>query len=137
MLVREIVRDPYSHLCAAFNEWSYVPDPMDVFYLNWIDAQAQMHHRSGKVPPKPVRRPWEHGGDAKTSPPDPDSSDRREALKSRLGLTAVDASEIVNGEGHALSLPVERAVDDVDQPEPSGEQDEDQVPEPPHAGHAG
>lgn len=99
MLVGEIVRDPYSHLSAAINGWSYVPNPIDVFFLNWIDAQAQMHHQSGKVQPKPARRPWEHGGAAKQSPPDPSSTVRRQALRERLGLgRVVDADDEPDGE---------------------------------------
>ncbi len=99
MLVGELVRDPYSHLTASLNGWSFVPDPMDAFYLNWIDAQAQMHHRSGQVHPTPVRRPWEHGGEAERSAPDPDSSDRRKALRDRLGLgSVVDSDDEPDGE---------------------------------------
>lgn len=89
MLVGEIVREPYSHLSAAINEWAYVPDPMDVFFCNWIDAQAQMHHKSGKVLPKPAERPWTRKTDDREVMPDPARAERRSALMARLGLGGV------------------------------------------------
>lgn len=94
MLVGEVAREPYSHLQASFQGWAYVPDPMDVFYLNWVDAQAQMHHRSGKVPPRPAKRPWESSAPVVASIPDPGRVERRAALMARLGLgSVVDADD--------------------------------------------
>lgn len=89
MLVGQIARDPYSTLTAALNGWSYAPNPVDAFFLNWVDAQAQMNHRSGKVPPKPVPRPWERPDGPKKAAPGPSSAARREALRERLGLGRV------------------------------------------------
>jgi hypothetical protein len=104
MLVGQIAMDPYSHLVASFAGWAYVPSPVDVFFLNWVDAQAQMHHRSGKVPPKPVPRPWERGRAMKSPIPDPGRVKNREALMERLGLRGVvDADDEPDGEPEAES----------------------------------
>lgn len=89
-IVAEILRDPYSHLTAAVNGWSFVPSPMDVFFLNWVDAQASMHHQKGKVKPAPVKRPWEqaHRPRPTVVADDPERSMRRAALAERLGLNS-------------------------------------------------
>lgn len=89
MLVGEILRDPYSHLAAAVHGFGYVPDPVDALFFNWVDAQAQMHHQSGKVPPKPSVRPWTVVQESSEVVPDPGRDDRRAALRERLGLRGV------------------------------------------------
>lgn len=101
MLVDQIVRDPYSTLVAALNGWAYAPNPLDAFFLNWVDAQAQMHHRSGKVPPKPVKRPWEHPATTKRMAPDPGGPSRRQALRERLGLAGADVPVVIDGKDDA------------------------------------
>lgn len=87
-IVAEILRDPYSHLTAAVNGWSFVPSPSDVLLLNWVDAQAEMHHQKGTVRPAPVKRPWEHGQRERVTAvtADPERPARRAALAERLGL---------------------------------------------------
>lgn len=87
-LVAELLRDPYSHTNAAAAGWAFVPHPVDVFFRNWVDVQAQMNHGKGKVPPKPVERPWEKSARVgpRSSVPDPERAVRRAALKERLGL---------------------------------------------------
>lgn len=86
-VVSEILRDPYSHSLASLNGWGYVPHPVDVAFLNWVDATAQMHHQKGKVAPRPAKRPWEESArDRPKSAPDPDRPARRAALRERLGL---------------------------------------------------
>lgn len=104
MLVGEIVRDPYSHLSAAVNEYAYVPAPEDVSFLNWVDAQAQMHHQSGKVPPKPAERPWMVKQVRRDVLPDPGREARRAALRDRLGLGGVvQADDQPDGQPEAES----------------------------------
>lgn len=99
MLVAEIVADPYSRLVASFNGYAYAPHPADVFFFNWVDAQAQMRHKSGKVPPKPVERPWMAQKSARASTPDPGSEGRRRALMERLGLgRVVEADDQPDGQ---------------------------------------
>lgn len=100
LLVAQIARDTYSHLYASFQGWGYAPNPMDAFFLDWLDAQAMMHHRPGKVMPTPARRPWEVMG-KKTSVPqqDPSRTERRRALQERLGLrSVVDADDEPDGQ---------------------------------------
>lgn len=116
MLVGEIVRDPYSHLAAEINGWAYVPAPTDVLFYNWVDAQAQMHHRPGKVAPQPVARPWTVKNERRDVMPDPGRSERRRALMARLGKATVDVPVGGDGEDQAFGLAVQGAVDDVDQP---------------------
>lgn len=90
LLVAQVARDTYSHLYASFQGWAYAPNPMDAFFLDWVDAQAVMHHQPGKVPPKPVKRPWESAVSKQSVPShDPSRVDRRRALMSRLGLGGV------------------------------------------------
>lgn len=86
MLVAVVAKDGYSALHAAFRGWGYAPNPMDAFFLDWLDAQAVMHHQSGKVMPKPARRPWEQPERRSVSTPDPTRAERRRALQKRLGL---------------------------------------------------
>lgn len=85
-LVAEVMRDPYSHLNAAVAGWSFVPNPADAQFLNWVDATASMHHQPGKVKPSPVKRPWEQGARPVWRAPDPGREERRSALRARLGL---------------------------------------------------
>ena len=81
------MRDLYSHCHASVMGWAYVPNPADVLYANWVDATAQMHHQRGKVPPKPVRRPWERKQrERPIAFLDAERKKRRTALKERLGL---------------------------------------------------
>ena len=102
MLVGQVVRDPYSTLTAALNGWSYAPNPVDAFFLNWVDAQAQMNHRPGKVPPKPVERPWERPERAPKPAPGSGDTPRRSALRERLGLgRVVDADDEPDGQPQA------------------------------------
>lgn len=94
MLVAQIARDTYSHLFAAFQNWGYAPNPMDSFFLDWLDAQAVMHHRPGKVMPSPAKRPWEVAGRKVAVPRhDPARAERRRALQERLGLRGVVDSD--------------------------------------------
>lgn len=86
MLVSEILRDPYSHVVASVAGWSYVPNPADVQFLNWIDAMAAMNHQPGKVRQPPVRRGWETGMRDAPAAPKVENLQRRSALKDRLGL---------------------------------------------------
>lgn len=102
ILVSQIAREPYSHLAASLAGFAYVPHPMDAFFYNWMDAQALMHHKSGKVPPKPAVRPWTLNNDRREVMPDPDRSKRRGALAMRLGLgRVVDADDEPDGEPEA------------------------------------
>lgn len=87
-LVAELLRDPYSHCSAAASGWSYVPDPTDVMFRNWVDATAMMHHQPGKVRPRPVERPWESGHAPAWRAPDPAKEQRRARLRERLGLNS-------------------------------------------------
>lgn len=100
LLVAQIVKDGYSHLHAALRGWGYAPNPMDAFFLDWVDAQAIMHHQSGKVPPRPIKRPWEEADKKRAVPThDPSRADRRRALNDRLGLgSVVDADDEPDGE---------------------------------------
>lgn len=116
LLVDRVVKDTYSDLYASLRGWGYAPNPMDAFFLDWVDAQAVMHHRPGKVMPQPVRRPWESASKQRVPTDDPTRSERRKALRERLGLLPVDAPVVVDGEDHALGLPIEGTVDDEDQP---------------------
>lgn len=85
-LVDEILRDPYSHSNAALAGWSFVPDPADVLFRNWVDVTAQMHKKKNAAPVKPVERPWEQGRRPVWRAPDPLRDERRARLRSRLGL---------------------------------------------------
>jgi hypothetical protein len=89
MLVAQVAKDAYSHLYAALRGWGYAPNPMDAFFLDWVDAQAVMHHRSGKVRPTPIKRPWESPEKKAIPVADPDRIERRRALDDRLGLGSV------------------------------------------------
>lgn len=86
-ITSEILRDPYSHVCAAIAGWAYVPNPVDVQFLNWVDATAQMHHQAGKVRPRPAERPWTKVPPKAPAPATPDRLKRRATLRDRLGLT--------------------------------------------------
>ena len=86
-LSHEVMRDPYSHSNSALANWSYIPHPSDVLFLNWVDATATMHHQPGRVKPRPVKRPWEGGAPQdRITLPDPDRNKRRAELRGRLGL---------------------------------------------------
>lgn len=99
LLVAQIAKDTYSHLYAAFRRWSYAPNPMDVFFLDWIDAQAVMHHRKNQVMPRPVKRPWETAEKQAVPAPDPTRMERRKVLQERLGLRGVvDADDEPDGQ---------------------------------------
>lgn len=99
LLVAQIFKDSYSDLHASLRGWGYAPNPMDAFFLDWLDAQAVMHHRSGKVPPKPVKRPWETATKLVAPTHDPSRSERRRALQERLGLgRVVDPDDEPDGE---------------------------------------
>lgn len=94
LLVAQIAKDTYSHLYAAFRGWGYAPNPMDAFFLDWIDAQAVMNQRKNQVKPTPVKRPWEVGEKRAIPAPDPSRMERRKALQERLGLAlAVEADD--------------------------------------------
>lgn len=94
MLVAQIAKDTYSDLYAAFRGWAYAPNPMDAFFLDWIDAQAVMHHRKNQVKTTPVKRPWETVEKRAIPAPDPSRMERRKALQERLGLVrVVDADD--------------------------------------------
>lgn len=102
MLVAQIAKDGYSHLHASMRGWGYAPNPMDAFFLDWLDAQAMMHHKSGKVPPKPVARPWETAVKATVPTHNPDREERRKELQERLGLrSVVEANDDPHGNPHA------------------------------------
>lgn len=102
MLVDEILHDPYSHLSAAVAGWAYVPAPEDALFFNWVDATAQMRHQSGKVPPRPVGRPWEAQRLRPQAMPDPERKARRAALDARLGLGGVvEADDEPDGQPEA------------------------------------
>lgn len=99
MLVAELLRDPYSHLQASVAGWGYVPDPVDVFFFNWVDAVAQMRHQPGKVRPRPLERPWMTASTREVPPPDPGRWERRAELMGRLGLGGVvEANDEPDGE---------------------------------------
>lgn len=99
LLVAQVAKDTYSHLYAAFQQWSYAPNPIDSFFYDWLDAQAMMHHRSGKVMPKPVGRPWESGKKTTVPNHDPSRAVRRSVLMERLGLGGVvDADDEPDGQ---------------------------------------
>lgn len=86
-LTRELIRDPYSHSFAALAGYEFVPAPEDVQFYNWVDATAQMNHRSGKVAPTPAKRPWVGTGVSKVGPVTEDSRERRRRLAERLGVS--------------------------------------------------
>lgn len=99
MLVNQMVLEPYSHLTASMAGYAYVPHPMDAFFYDWVDAQALMHHKAGKVHPKPVERPWTRKDAHREVVPDPGRAERRGALMARLGLGGVvDADDEPDGE---------------------------------------
>lgn len=99
LLVAQIAKDTYSHLYAAFRGWGYAPNPMDAFFLDWVDAQAVMHHRSNQPMPRPLKRPWETGEKRAVPAPDPSRMERRKALQERLGLgRVVEADDEPDGQ---------------------------------------
>ena len=102
MLVAQIAQDTYSHLYASFQSWGYAPNPMDAFFLDWLDAQAMIHHQKGKVRPTPAKRPWEVAAKKHTVPQyDPKRAERRRSLQERLGLRSVgvvDADDEPDGQ---------------------------------------
>ena len=88
MIASEIMRDIYSHSHASVMGWAYAPNPGDVLFANWVDATAQMHHQRGKVPPTPIKRPWEEvRRDRPVAFVSAEQRQRRDKLRDRLGLT--------------------------------------------------